>query len=485
VRPASAVPASLDSGGFPVPRLHLRPKNLRLVARRCEARLPFRFGIATMTEAPMLIAEVEVDTEAGPAVGRSAELLVPKWFSKNPESSLEEDRRDLIEAARLAFDEVRTFGSVGDGATAFELWTHAQMACVERPDVAASDRLVRTFGVSLIERALIDATCTALSSSLFDALSGDAFGIRFEAFDGRLDGWTAASLGRRTESVRLRHTVGLVDALTDEEVPDEDREDDDHPVCLAQDIAKFGLDCFKLKVSGSVEADLARLETIASLTPEGAHFTLDGNEQYEDPARLATMLDELEERGNAPGLLGGLLAIEQPVHRANTFAPETADGVARLAERAPVIIDEADADLSAYPRARALGYGGVSMKACKGVFRALLARARIDADGEGMQSAEDLTNLPVLPLHQDLAMVSALGLPHVERNGHHYFLGQSHLSEEERARLQARHRTLYSPDGTLLIEEGRLDLSSLAVAGFGYQGPVTMSLGDPVSEATA
>ena len=173
------------------------------------------------------------------------------------------------------------------------------------------------------------------------------------------------------------------------------------------------------------------------------------------------------------------------MHRANTFAPETAAGVARLAERAPVIIDEADADLSAYPRARALGYGGVSMKACKGVFRALLARARIDADGEGVQSAEDLTNLPILPLHQDLAMVSALGLPHVERNGHHYFLGQAHLSEEERERLQAAHGSLYSPAGKLRIEDGRLDLSSLAVPGFGYAGPITMSVGEPVAETPA
>jgi hypothetical protein len=465
--------------------LLLRPSTIRLTARRCDARLPFRFGIATMTQAPMLVAELEVETEAGMVVGRAGELLVPKWFSKDPSTSVEDDRRDLIDAARLAFDEVRTFGSVGGGATAFDLWAHAQMACVERPDVAAADRLVRTFGVSLIERALIDATCTALSSSFFDTLAGDALGIHMEAFDERLGGWSAASLGRRSESVRVRHTVGLVDALTDEEVPEEDRREDDHPVCLTEDIATFGLDCFKLKVSGSVEADLARLETIASITPDGAHFTLDGNEQYEDPARLAAMLDELDERGNAPGLLSGLLAIEQPVHRANTFAPETAAGVARLAERAPVIIDEADADLSAYPRARALGYGGVSMKACKGVFRALLARARIDADGEGVQSAEDLTNLPILPLHQDLAMVSALGLPHVERNGHHYFLGQAHLSEEERERLQAAHGSLYSPAGKLRIEDGRLDLSSLAVPGFGYAGPITMSVGEPVAETPA
>jgi len=465
--------------------LLLRPKNLRLVARHCDARLPFRFGITTMTEAPMLVAELEVETDAGTVTGHAAELLVPKWFSKDPDTTIEDDRRDLVAAARGAFDEVRTFGSVGGGATAFDLWVHAQMACVERPDVPAADRLVRTFGVSVIERALLDAVCRALSQPFFDVLAGDALGIRMEQLDGRLAGWSGASLGRRSPSARVRHTVGLADALTPSEVPAEDRRDDDHPVCLVEDIAAHGLDCFKLKVSGAADADLERLEAIAALTPEGSQFTLDGNEQYGDPARLAEVLDELERRGNADGLLAGLLAIEQPVHRASTFDPATAEGVARLAGRAPVIIDEADADLGSYPRARALGYGGVSMKACKGVFRALLARARIDADGEGVQSAEDLTNLPVLPLHQDLAMVSALGLPHVERNGHHYFLGQGHLSDEERAHLQAAHGSLYSPAGMLRIEDGRLDLTSLAVPGFGYAGPITMGLGAPLEEAHA
>ena len=38
-------------------------------------------------------------------------------------------------------------------------------------------------------------------------------------------------------------------------------------------------------------------------------------------------------------------------------------------------------------------------------------------------SAEDLTNIPVVGLHQDLTHVAALGISHVERNGHHYVRG--------------------------------------------------------------
>ena len=40
-------------------------------------------------------------------------------------------------------------------------------------------------------------------------------------------------------------------------------------------------------------------------------------------------------------------------------------------------------------------------------------------------TGEDLTIQPGLALQQDLALVSILGLTHVERNGHHYVNGMA------------------------------------------------------------
>ena len=94
-------------------------------------------------------------------------------------------------------------------------------------------------------------------------------------------------------------------------------------------------------------------------------------------------------------------------------------------------------------------------------------RARIDVTGRGFQSAEDLTNLPPWPLLQDLAVVSALGLPHVERNGHHYFRGAGHLSAAERSQLVQRHPDLFTSEAHLRIEAGELQLGSLDRHGFG------------------
>ena len=85
-------------------------------------------------------------------------------------------------------------------------------------------------------------------------------------------------------------------------------------------------------------------------------------------------------------------------------------------------------------------------------------------------SAEDLTNVPVVPVQQDLATVRALGLGHVERNGHHYIRGLAHCSPAERRQAVALHGDLYEGDereAFLRIRDGRLAIGSLATAGYG------------------
>jgi hypothetical protein len=86
-------------------------------------------------------------------------------------------------------------------------------------------------------------------------------------------------------------------------------------------------------------------------------------------------------------------------------------------------------------------------------------------------SAEDLSNLPVVALQADLAMVALLGIGHVERNGHHYFRGLGHLGPAEKAAALAAHPDLYERRGDevfLRIRGGMLDCGSLQVPGMGF-----------------
>ncbi|MBL4627980.1 MAG: hypothetical protein JKY00_08070, partial [Roseicyclus sp.] len=90
-------------------------------------------------------------------------------------------------------------------------------------------------------------------------------------------------------------------------------------------------------------------------------------------------------------------------------------------------------------------------------------------------SAEDLSCLPVAGLNADLAVVAALGIPHVERNGHHFFDGMAHLPPADVAAGLAEHPDLYHPHdrvgGRLTCNNGVLHLGSLQRPGMGFPAP--------------
>jgi hypothetical protein len=70
-------------------------------------------------------------------------------------------------------------------------------------------------------------------------------------------------------------------------------------------------------------------------------------------------------------------------------------------------------------------------------------------------------------VQQDLALVSAMGLAHVERNGHHFVDGFSGRPKAEAVRFMEAHPDLYAdtPHGPrLAIREGMLELGSVVDA---------------------
>jgi hypothetical protein len=139
----------------------------------------------------------------------------------------------------------------------------------------------------------------------------------------------------------------------------------------------------------------------------------------------------------------------------------------------PVIIDESDADLDAFPRAKPLGYSGVSSKMCKGFYKSILNAARCAAWSTGearyFMTGEDLTTQAGLAVQQDLALVNLLGITHVERNGHHYVNGMADLPPHEQDAFLAAHPDLYERSHgavRLRIRDGGLAIGSLGGAGF-------------------
>ena len=438
----------------------------------CHARLPFRFGAATICFAPMVTVRVLADVDGSKSEGFAADLAMPRWFDKNPAQDVRDDVRALVRSA-VAAGEAFTEAPAG---TPFELWLRSYRLRSAADEVP----LVVGFGLALVERALMDAVCRASELSFFQALRTDRFGFRPERVHRSLAGWSLAErLGDAPrDTVRVRHTIGLADPLTARDLDEAHRVADGLPETLEEDVQRYGLTAFKIKVGGDVDSDARRLARLAELLPQWAgdelFVTLDANEQYGSLEALNDLL------GRTPKSLSERIAyVEQPFHRTRSFESSVQDA------RLDLIIDEADGDIEAFPNALARGYRGVSVKNCKGVFRAMLNAGLCAKSSGAFQSAEDLTNLPVVALQQDLATVAALGLEHVERNGHHYFRGLDHLPTGEVESACMQHSDLYREHGgsaSLRIENGELRLGSIEAPGFGYSSAIDFEARTPLAE---
>lgn len=452
----------------------LRVREIALHERPVHLRLPFRFGVVTLTHCPQAFVRARIELPDGrSAWGGAAELMAPKWFDKNLALSNEdnfEQLRHALLAARAAYL------SHAQPDTAFGHFARHYHPLIDAGAAHGRNALVSCYGPALLDRAILDGLCRALSLSFYDAMKHNAAGM-----DARLTpdlaGFDVASFLASlapAASIELRHTVGLLDPITAADVLE--RVNDGLPETLEEVVAATGCRWYKLKVSGQTDADLERLSRIAAVLQRvpDARITLDGNEQFADAQTAAAFWRRVLATPALRSLAEHTRYIEQPLARAVALDSD----VHTLASMRPVLIDESDDTLQAFPRALELGYTGVSSKQCKGIYRSLLNAARCrqrntQADGPHcFMSAEDLTTQAGLAVQQDLALVNLIGLTHVERNGHHYvngFAGQGASSAEAAAFAQAQPGLYERTEGgnaRVRVQAGRLDLRSLAAPGF-------------------
>ena len=178
-----------------------------------------------------------------------------------------------------------------------------------------------------------------------------------------------------------------------------------------------------------------------------------------------------------PGLFQHTAFIEQPLTRALTHDASTAKTIKAISKKKPLVIDEADGNTTSFSNAFKIGYAGVSHKNCKGFLKSVinhcLCRKLIEKTGrDAFQSGEDLSLMPLVPIHQDFAALALLNIPHAERNGHHYSYGQGHLTNREKALAKKNHPELYAQrrgDLFLDIRGGRIRCESLQCPGFGVK----------------
>ncbi|MGQ9738525.1 MAG: hypothetical protein ACUVRT_11550 [Armatimonadota bacterium] len=440
-------------------------------------RMAFRYGIATVRELQHLILHATVLVNGEAVEGVSADHLAPRWFVKDPNLALEQDAEILLNAVRHACTLAEQTPPV---STPFDLWWQLYHEQVEWAQAAEVAPLVASFGVSLVERAVVHAFCRAMHQPFATALRQNTLGIDLARMHPVLQGRDPRHYlqAHPLQRITVRHTVGLSDPLTESDISPNERLDDGLPQSLEACIRTYGLTHFKVKLSGDAQGDQARLKALAQVLEQYCptfRFTLDANEMYADIEAFRAFWEQVQADSNLQTFLQGLLFVEQPLHRNEALSERTRQQLSRWQDRPPMIIDESDAELHSLPHALECGYDGCSVKSCKGIFKGianLCLAEHLRRGGKPVRiSGEDLTTVPPVSLQQDLALMANLGIEHVERNGYHYFRGLSMFPPDLQGRLLHAHPDLFTwhPQGfvAVCVVGGSLSTRSVVEASFG------------------
>jgi L-alanine-DL-glutamate epimerase-like enolase superfamily enzyme len=463
---------------------------IRLINLR--TRMPFKYGIATMNDVPYAFMRLRVEINGQAHNGYAADNLPPKWFTKVPEQPLGEE---MVEMLRVIENARKT--AIGmEADSPFELWQDLADAQSQWGTENRIAPLLYGFGTSMVERALIEACCRSTGKPFATALHDQDLGLNMGAIQIQMGATKAHQWlpKKPLSSIIARHTVGLADPLTPEDIPDDEKVADSLPQALTDCISAYGLRHFKIKVNGQPDTDLARLESLAEIitshAPADFAFSLDGNEQFKSITDFQAFWQSIQEKDSLRPFFEKLLFIEQPLHRDVALEESLYEQFQAWPDRPPVIIDESDATPESLPTALRLGYAGTSHKNCKGIFKGIANRCLIEKRSrEGDQvvmSGEDLCNVGPIALLQDLAVCAALGIESVERNGHHYHSGLSQLPQSMQEGTLEHHADLYhkSSDGwpTLNIQAGRVSMESINNAPFGVGFGITTNELTPATD---
>jgi len=447
--------------------------------RHTRTRFPFRYGIASMTEVPHLFLRTTVTVAGKSIAGLTSEGLPPKWFTKNPATTFEQDLPEMLEvishAAGLAGQIAR------EPVSFFEFWRELSRQQSAWAMGRKTAPLLANLGVSLVERAVLDGLCRIAGEPLHRMVAANRLGLHLGEIYPELEKSEPHTLlpAAPLKSCFLRHTIGLGDALSPADIPSGERVDDGLPQDLESSIRAYGLSYFKVKLFADAERDFARLRELTRLLMAGTggdfFITMDGNENFKSFEVFREFWEKAASDPALRELWQRIVVVEQPVHRDHALSDDAGAGLRAWPDRPPLIVDESDGAVGDLPRALELGYAGTSHKNCKGIVKgianACLLEMRRRAGQPVVLTGEDLCTLGPVALLQDLVMMALLGVEHVERNGHHYYRGLSLWPEEWQREVLASHADLYERhrDGfaCLHVEKGRLVLESVNKAPFG------------------
>lgn len=463
-------------------------KATQLGLRRSVTRLPFRYGTACLTWCPQAVLAATIEVDGRTYLGYSGDCLPPLWFDKSPEKSFKQQIDDMLSVIKLA-EEV-FFNVAKAPVDFFDAWLSTYEQVCSRGSELSYTSLLSSFGVSMVERAVMDGLARAAKLSFAQAVRKNIYAIQPAKVHAELAGLEPADWlpAEPTRSIFVRHTIGLGDPLTAADISADELLDDGFPQAMEQYVEQSKIRYFKAKLANDPDLDRQRLIAIATILERhwGTDYriTLDGNEQYKTADSFSQMVEVLRCTPELETLWENTLAIEQPLARDLSFSEQHIDAIRDLSAHRPVIIDEADGELDSYAKALECGYRGVSSKNCKGPVKSLLnagltwLRNDRGQSSRFLMTGEDLCSVGIIPMQADMCLAATLGLTHIERNGHHYHPGLSYLPQSQQAAALVAHGDLYEQNhGRTIptVRDGQFDIESLQCTGFGFAVEPEMS----------
>ncbi|MGD9940715.1 MAG: enolase C-terminal domain-like protein [Clostridia bacterium] len=254
------------------------------------------------------------------------------------------------------------------------------------------------------------------------------------------------------KSLPAWHLVGGKDLLDSSEANGAEP-DDGYPVFLPDWIERDGLNCLKVKLTGTDAAwDYERMRRVGKIAAEKGVLWLsaDFNCTVLDPAYVNEALDRL--LVDEPRIYGMILYVEQP------FPYDLENNridVHSVSARKPLFMDESAHDWKYLAMGRALGWTGVALKTCKTLTGALLSLCWAKTAGMTLM-VQDLTN-PMLAQIPHLLLAAHAGtIMGVETNSMQFYPDAS--IPEERVH-----------PGVYRRRNGRVSLETLSGPGMGYR----------------
>ncbi|RZL91644.1 MAG: hypothetical protein EOP82_12255, partial [Variovorax sp.] len=150
-------------------------REVELYERPVVLRLPFRFGVVTLTECPQAFVRARVEFADGRTEwGAAAEMMAPKWFDKNLALSNEDNFDQLRDVLRLARG---AYLADASPASAFGHFARHHDAHIADATARGFNPLLASYGPALVDRAVLDALCRAKGVSFYQAMTSNLPGI--------------------------------------------------------------------------------------------------------------------------------------------------------------------------------------------------------------------------------------------------------------------------------------------------------------------